>query len=318
MLKKSSADRNYLLPTREVQLAEAVRRLVSDEAIDLIIPTTDVDVQFFAVLRPTLPSCLFLPRLETIELCQDKFALARHLQQCGIAVPATVEITDVDRLDEVFRVLRPDPYLWCRVRTGTGSLGATPVRTSDQARAWIEYWEDMRGIPATSFIVSAYLPGRDFACQSLWRDGQLMLLKTTERLSYFQGTAGPSGVSSIGGVHRTVFDSRLAEAAAAAVFAVDADATGAFSVDFKEDRYGTPCITEINVGRFLTGVPIFDESGRHSMTQTYLQLAFREPVQVDAIYDVTEEYIMVRDLDALPDIFLAADAGVGIVDLNVN
>jgi hypothetical protein len=71
-------------------------------------------------------------------------------------------------------------------------------------------------------------------------------------------------------------------------------------------------VTEINVGRFLTGAPIFDLAGRHNMSATYVWLALGDPVDVDRIYDVVEDYYIVRDHDALPDIFHAEALHAGI------
>ena len=113
----------------------------------------------------------------------------------------------------------------------------------------MHYWDAMRGVPVTAFTVSEYLPGRDFLCQSLWRKGRLILVNTFERLSYFGGENSPSGVSSLSSLAKTVVDHRIVDVCRAAVEAVDHRASGAFSVDLKEDARGTPCITEINAGR---------------------------------------------------------------------
>src|SRR5207237_10825726 len=93
---------------------------------------------------------------------------------------------------------------WCLVRSGSGSTGAITVARAEQARSWIAYWSEMRGVPATSFILSEYLPGRDFSCQAVWKAGTLVLVKTCERLSYFGGGGNPSGTSSISHLAKTV------------------------------------------------------------------------------------------------------------------
>jgi hypothetical protein len=46
-------------------------------------------------------------------------------------------------------------------------------------------------VPPASFTLSEYLPGRDFAAQSVWREGRPVLVKTFERLSYDAGTGSP-------------------------------------------------------------------------------------------------------------------------------
>ena len=110
--------------------------------------------------------------------------------------PRRVDVVrSIGDIGKIFRSFERQTTLWCRARFGTGSVGATTVRTEAQARAWVTYWADMRGVPARQFTLSEYLPGRDFACQSLWMEGQLVLIKTTERISYFRGESGPTGLS---------------------------------------------------------------------------------------------------------------------------
>ncbi len=314
-LKKSSADRNYLLPSaRHPKFGDALRGLVERERVGVVIPTTDDDVALVSGLRKTLRSRVFLPHPDTIALCQDKYALAQALGSAGVPVPATWAIGDRGDVSALFRTDGTPPRLWCRARRGTGSVAALPVTTAAQLLAWVSYWEDMRGLPSTEFMISEYLPGRDFACQTLWQNGRPVLAKTSERLSYFGGRGTPSGTSSIGGLHKMVRAPAVVEASLAAVRAIDAHATGAFSVDLKENDEGCPLVTEINVGRFLTGTSIFDLTGKHNMSLTYVRLALGEPVSISEIYDVVEDYYMVRDLYALPDIFHAASLGEGIED----
>lgn len=314
-LKKSRADRSYLVPTlQHPNLGDALRRLVEQERIDLVMPTTDDDVSALSELRDVIPGRLFLPAPATIALCQDKYALTARLAAAGVPVPRTLAVSDLDHLDELFAALMPATRVWCRIRRGTGSLGAAPVRSAEQARHWIGYWTEMRDVDATAFTLSEYLPGRDFACQSLWQDGKPVLLKTTERVAYFGGAGGPSGVSSIGGLHKTVREPDVAATCIQAVRAIDPSATGAFSIDLKADPNDRACVTEINVGRFLTGTSIFDLTGKHNMAATYVWLALGLPVQIDEPYDVAEGYYMVRDLDAEPDIFHVDELGDGVVD----
>lgn len=309
LLTKSSADRNALVPgVRHPDFMKRLRALVVSERIDLIIPTTDIDVRMLSEHRRTFSGRVFLPRATTVALCQDKFRLSDTLRAHGIATPATRAVRKLADFRRIFAEIKPRPYLWCRARRGTGSLAALPVRTVRHAKNWVLYWQEMRGLPVSSFMISEYLPGRDFACQSLWKGGRLILIKTTERISYFQGGSNPSGVSSIGAVHKTIRDTAVAQTAASAVRAADPRASGAFSIDLKEDRTGRACVTEINVGRFLTGTTIFDLTGKHNMVGTYVKLAFGEPVAIDDPYDTTDEsYYMIRDLDALPDIVSESD-----------
>jgi carbamoyl-phosphate synthase large subunit len=314
-LKKSSADRSYVIPSpSHPGFADALRRVVETETIDLSIPNTDADVELASRLRGDLPCRLFLPAEPVIELCQDKYRLTAFLRSQGLPAPLTYPVIGLDEIDGIFRRFPRRSQLWCRMRRGAGSMGATPVRSPEQARGWIRYWEEMRGVIPGSFTLSEYLPGRDFACQSLWKDGRLILVKTCERLSYFGGASRPSGVSSTAALAKMVSEPPVVDACARALRALDPKLSGAISVDLKEDENGIPCITEINAGRFITMMNFFDLTGKHNMAATYVRLALDEPVDLHEEYDVAEDHYFVRDVDTVPGIFHADDLFEGIED----
>jgi carbamoyl-phosphate synthase large subunit len=223
-------------------------------------------------------------------------------------------LSDVPSVEEAFRVLAPAPVLWCRIRTGTGSRGAIPVRTPQQALSWIRYWETMRGIPFEEFMLSEYLPGRDFTCETIWKDGSLIVVKTAERLSYFGGAERPSGTSSNAALAKTVFEPAVVSVSTAVVRALDPKATGVFSVDLKADANGAPSVTEINIGRVFSTTSLFDLVGKHNMAYLYVRLALGEPVDIVDDYDVVPDYYFVRHIDTVPDIIHADDVFEGIID----
>jgi carbamoyl-phosphate synthase large subunit len=315
VLKKSTAASNHLIP-RQAQpgFLPSLRRVIEGERIDVLIPNSDLDVRTVSALRHELPCRLFLPSPATIALCQDKYELTALLRSNGVPVPATYPIDDIDGVDEVFDRFAPGSRLWCRIRAGSGSMGATPVASPAHARGWIRYWEDMRGVPASAFTLSEYLPGRDFACQSLWKDGDLCLIKTVERLSYFGGASQPSGVSSIAALAKTVVEPRVVQVCTQAIRRLGAEVSGAFSVDLKANVDGVPCITEINAGRFITMMNLFDLTGKHNMSATYVRLALGETIDLRDEYDVAEGYYFMRDVDTTPGIFHGDELFEGIQD----
>jgi carbamoyl-phosphate synthase large subunit len=319
ILKKSLADRKYLIPTsRRSRWARALRHIIGTEEIDLVIPTTDADVLEVSRIRDALRhrgrDRVFLPRPAAIKRCQDKYHLARFLRVRGLPAPATYPVRNLKRIDDTFRRLGRHSRVWCRIRRGTGSLGAIPVKSPEQARSWIEYWREMRGVPPTSFALSEYLPGRDLGCQSLWKDGRLVLIKTYERLSYLGTGSQPSQISSVAALAKTVVEPRVVETCRKAVAALDRKASGIFSIDLREDARGVACITEVNVGRFSSATTIFDLAGKYNMAVTFVLLALGEVVDVRKAYDAVEDFYMLRDLDAPPDIFHADDFFDGIRD----
>lgn len=307
-LKQSSADRLYLTPPVSSPTFDAAfLRLLDHERIDLAIPSGDGDVLALSALRNELGSRCFLPEHDVIDLCQDKFELTQFLGAQGVPVPATCAVTKLGALGAIFKELGKHRPLWCRVRAGSRSLGAAPVNTVAQARGWIRYWQEMRGIPAESFTLSEYLPGRDFMCMSLWRDGRMVLVTTFEKLSYFGGESHPSGTSSLSSLAKTIIDHRLVDICRQAVLAISPLASGAFSIDLKENRDDIPCITEINAGRFFIGMTAFDHINRHSMAATYVHLSQGDAVMLPEGDVTVPDYYVVRDLDTLPGVFSAED-----------
>jgi carbamoyl-phosphate synthase large subunit len=313
VLKKSTADRNHLLPVSSEAYGAALRRIVKRERIDLLIPTSDADVLAISELRNKLACRTFLPRRSVIERCQDKYELTIFLRRRGIPAPLTYPITDIERVEAVFQRFTPRKTLWCRIREGSGSYAAIPVKTPEQARSWIAYWEQMRAVPPGSFTLSEYLPGRDFCVQCLWDKGILVLAKMAERITYL-ASGSPSGVSSMPALAKTAFDSRTVEVCAKAIRALDAKASGVFFVDIKESDDERPCITEINAGRFATMTNIHDLTGKHNMAAMYVRLALGERIRVPKASDFVDGYYLVRSVDTLPAVIQRDELFEGIED----
>jgi hypothetical protein len=314
VLKKSPARRNYLVPgSSQRDFPRALRRIIEAERIEVVLPTTDADVLRVSALRGKLPCTIFLPKHAVILRCQDKYALTQFLRNRGIPAPLTCPITSLRDIEALFQRLGPRRPLWCRVRRGSGSFGAIPVTKPEQVRVWIRYFQELRGVPAGSFTLSEYLPGRDYCVQSLWKEGKLIMTKMAERLSYID-SGGPSGTSSMASLAKAAFEPSALEACERAIRALDPKASGAFFADLKESSDGTPCITEINAGRFASMTNLHDLAGRHNMSAAYVQLALGEAVKFAAPYDYADGCYVVRSVDTLPAIFREDHLFEGIED----
>jgi carbamoyl-phosphate synthase large subunit len=307
VLKKSLAGRNYVVPPpSQRDFRRALYGIIEAERIDLLIPTDDASVRTISGLRGRIACRTFLPRKSVIERCQDKYALTAFLRGRRIPAPLTYPISSLDGVEKLFRRFPPRSRLWCRIRQGTGSFGAIPVKSPEQVRSWIRYWQTMRGVPPRAFTLSEYLPGRDFCVQCLWKNGVLVLSKMAERLVYVD-TGSPSGVSSTPALARTALEPHVVEVCASAIRALDARASGVYFLDIKEAADGAPCITEINAGRFATITNIHDLAGKHNMAATFVRLALDQPVSLREACDFAEDYYLVRSLDTLPAV-MHADA----------
>lgn len=305
-LARASTDTKHLIPRADAEAAyaEAVRKVVDKERIDLVIPCHDTEVGTLSLYRSEIGTHLFLPSHEMVKTFQDKLSLNQELASQDIPVAETCHFSDTAAVERLFERKGSDDLLWCRLRRSSASRGSLPVKTKEQLDAWVHYWETMRGIPAHEFTVSEYLPGRDFAFQSLWNHGKLVIAKTCERLIYLAGEWMPSGKSSTPRVGKLVNEPAVNEICEAAVKGLDPDANGIYCIDLKENYNGEPCITEFNIGRFFMISPIFNLVGRYNMAELFLKLAFGEQVEIDARFrfsDIAEEETyLVREFDGAP------------------
>lgn len=266
-LELIDVDRRYLVPpVTDPRYAEAITAIVDKERIDLVHPQPDVEVAWFARHAGLVPT--FLPDSAAVELCHDKMAFHTRLSARSVPVPAAVPVT---RAADVAELLDGRPRVWLRAIRGAGSRASLPVTSVYQADAWIDYWRAHRGLDYADFMASEFLPGAEFAWQSLWWDGELVTAQARERVEYVFGNLTPSGQTSSPSVARTVSRADVTAAAEAAVRAVSDRPHGVYCVDLKEAADGSPRVTEINCGRFFTTSNFFAHAGLN-MPAMYVSL----------------------------------------------
>ena len=308
VLRHSAADSRYVVPPPGTpRFVSALRRLVHQARVDVVVPTIDRHVQALSDARVEFRGRVFLPAVRVIALCRDKYRLITALRRHDVPAPTTYPVHRADGVEEIFARLGHPSRVWCRPRTGTCARGGAAVSTPDQARQWMAVWETMQGVPLSNFTVAEYLPGREILCQSVWQRGRMVLVNTFERLAYFGVDNIPSGVTSLSSLAKTVVKPDVVEVCRAAITAVAPNASGAFSVDVKEDAGGRPQVTEINAGRFFMAMTAFDRVLKHNIALTYVRLALGERVNFGEVYDAVDDYYMVRDMDAEPGVFHADD-----------
>jgi carbamoyl-phosphate synthase large subunit len=312
-LRQSLADRSYLCPPVAAEtFVPAVLDIVKRQRINVVMPGDDDAVKALSDHRRRFPMPLFLPRRATIDLCQDKYALCVFLRRRRIPAPLTYALRSLEGLAPIFARFSRKGLLWCRARRGSRSVAATPVATVEQARGWITQWRDLRGVKISDFTLSEYLPGRHFIVQSVWREGRLLLAQATEVLSYFAAGNNPSGSFSLSSLAKTVVAPEALQVTLRAVRAIEKRPSGTFFVELKEAAGGVPCVTEINAGRFPSGVTALLALGRHNMVAVFVLAALGEPVTIDDPYGSSEDHYLVRDIDAVPGVYSAAELSEGI------
>ncbi len=302
VLAKSNADKNFLLPAADdSRYVDALLSKVEEEGIELVLPNSDREIRRISVDRQRLTCRLFLPPKETVTLCHDKFLMHLRLEDANLKTAKSIAITSLDDVEAAIQQLsHTGDRFWIRPRTGSGSKGATWVKTADQARSWISLWTELRGFSVDEFTISEFLPGRDYAFQSTWNQGRLVVAKMCERISYFFGENLLSGMSSTPALARTVRDDDAIETALNAVRAICPEPHGNFNLDMKADRNGVMNVTECNIGRFFMITPIFDLTGKINTAEAYVRCAFGETLEYSERIDIEENMFLLRELDTEP------------------
>lgn len=265
--------KRYVVPgVNDPNYVDVINKIIAKEKIDFLHPQPDVEVNFLSKNYDKITAKTFLPDYEVVERCHDKMLFNKLLTEKGVAVPEAYHITSPEVLkDALAELLKIQPKVWLRAIRGAGSRGSLPINSFYQGDAWIDYWRNFRGIDYGDFMASEFLPGHEFAWQSLWYNGELITAQARERLEYIFGNLTPSGQTSSPSVAKTVNRDDINDIGQAAVRAVSDKPHGVFCVDMKEGIDGVPKVTEINVGRFFTTSNFFAHAGLN-MPAMYIEL----------------------------------------------
>ncbi|MEE9181265.1 MAG: hypothetical protein V3U33_01670, partial [candidate division NC10 bacterium] len=197
-LELPRVDARYVVPPAEdPRYVPTLQRIIAEEQIDVLHAQPDVEVAVLSEHRDEFPARTFLPSRETIRLCHDKMGTQARLESARVPVPRSAQVTHLRDIPETLnRLQEAGGPVWLRAIRGAGSRGAVPVRTSRHAKDWIHYWSTMKGLHVQDFMMAEFLRGREFAFQSLWKEGRLLTSACRQRLEYLFGHLTVSGQTS--------------------------------------------------------------------------------------------------------------------------
>jgi carbamoylphosphate synthase large subunit len=298
-LELSNAEKTYIVPpANSIEYLSSINRIIVREKIDLIHPQPEEEVSFLAKNKGKVKCRVFLPKRETIKICQNKISTYKTLKQSEVPVGFSYFLRNKRDLEKALnQLLKHNRKVWVRAIKGAGSKASLPVNNLEHAKNWISYWEEMRKLGYGNFMVSEFLPGKEFAFQSIWKNGNIITSQARERIEYVFGNLTPSGQSSSPAVAKTVHRSDVNKTASDAIKTIDSKATGIFCVDLKENNSGIPCVMEINAGRFFTTSNFFSEAGSN-MPYYYIKMAFGEKLPNLPKYNaIPENWYWIRAID---------------------
>lgn len=234
-------DQTYqIVPGSSEKYWDIMEGIISKEKIDFafIIPETEVLIWSDHKELKELPCPALIPNIELAHLCFDKFKLSSVLHKFNLS-PRTLPYNKDSVLSMGF------PF-WIRVQKGAGALGALKIENQKDLETWLTLHDNR-----LDFIISDFLPGRNYACKMLYVNGELLQTASAERLDYLLAAAAPSGISGMCSRGRLLNRPDLVTKSKLALDCVAQEVNqplhGLFTVDFKEDKNGNPLVTEINI-----------------------------------------------------------------------
>ena len=298
-LHASSTHKKYSVPpSTDNNYVSKLNEIIEQEHVDFLHCQPDIDVRIVSEQRKKVTTKTFLPSPESIVLCQNKNALITHLHKHNIPVPHSIPLIQESDIDRAFSEI--SGTVWLRASQGYGSRASLPVKTPEQAHFWIDYWAKEKGVGYGQFQASEFLPGKNYAWFSLWKDGELITSQARERVELLMANITVSGVTSTPSIARTVSIPAVNEAGTAAVQTVDTNPNGLYCVDMVSDAQDKPRVTEINAGRFFTTVPSFFAEAGLNIVELYLKTARGESVEVSQYNPLPENVYWIRVLDRKP------------------
>lgn len=260
---------------------------------DVVYAQADSEVKWLSTLRDEVNT--LLPSADALTLASDKLRLNQALRDNGVPVPYS-EPWERESLGPLF--IEPQK-VWVRARSGAGSKAALPVMNYQQARAWVDYWCETRGLSPGDFMVCEFLPGPEYAWQGVYHNGELYASAARQRIEYVFAEQMPSGQSSTPSVAAIVHNAALNDIAERAVKAIDATPNGVYGVDCKTDAGGQIKVTEINAGRFYTTSNFYAAAGCN-LPKLWAQLAMGHAPEKPGRDPIPEGKTWIRSLDREP------------------
>lgn len=229
-----AAQRRIVPPGKSAEFVDALIAMCAADEIDVLFSTVDVELPPLARRRAELGAALAAPRLDTLETCLDKFALA--VRCAPLLRTPTTHLVGPAALAEDWAfpiIVKP--------RSGAGSRGVRLVHS----RTDLEALGD-----APDLIAQEHLPGEEYSVD-VFANAAGHVIAAVPRTR----TRVDSGVSIAG---RTVRDAGLESTAGAVARAIAL--TGVANVQLRRDVDGTPALLEVNP-RFPGAMPLTIAAG---------------------------------------------------------
>lgn len=256
----SNADNTYILKDGDKnKKIEFINSIIKKESIDFIHAQPDKEVKFLSENSKHLECKSLIYNKDALSVYQDK-EKSNNIWSKLFNTMKTFNYVDIKNNNSLLsQLLQASGKAWIRKSKGAGSTGALPITSFEDAENWVNYWVKNKNAYENEFIVSEFLPGKEYAVQIMFWNGELIHLQARERVEYFFANQMISGQSSTPSISRTVVDDSLENIAIKSILAIEDKPHGIYCVDLKKNSAKEIIPMEINYGRFFTTSYFFSQ-----------------------------------------------------------
>lgn len=291
-------DKLYKVPAVSDPTYEKVaKEIIAKENIDAAIIVPEVEVLFWSNRNLGIPCLLPPPCFSQLAISKER--LFDALKETNL-VPKHYIASAVALMDSNFENPLGFP-VWIRDgAAGTASAkGALKATNKVELRAWVQINGSI-----DQFQLSEFLPGANYGCFCLYKNGKLIKMCQAERIEYIMSKVALSGITGNTSKGRLLNDDRIKETAIKAIDLLCCQTGekmhGLVVVDMKCKVDGTPIITEINL-RHVAYSSMFATAG-FNISEYQLLLALDRddeiPPEIEKQFPIGN--YMLRDVDGEP------------------
>ena len=248
-IKFNDLDKEYVSPRHDSsEFIPLIKRIIKNDQIEFLHPQPEVEAEVIAKQKGELKAKTYLPSSEIFKICRDKYETAMRLNPLGLT-PKTKLYTQIS-IEKAFEELG-NP-IWVRARSGAGGRLSLPCENPEEVETWIKLWVMKGKARREDFILQEYLPGRDYAWDSLWYRGELVTSYARMRLEYIFPHLSPSRITGTPTVSKIIHNEKINETSVKAVKFIDPKPHGFYCLDLKEGADGRIYVTEVNIKAHTT------------------------------------------------------------------
>lgn len=282
--------------------------ILDEEKPDAVIVVPEVEVLYWSKHPFDIP--YIVPPAKFAELVISKEKLFDALANTGL-VPKYCNIASAEIMREDFN--NPLGYpVWIRDgAAGTASAkGAFKAESLEELQAWVKINSN-----TSHFQLSQFLPGRNLGCFCLFKNGKLIKMAQAQRIEYIMSKVAISGITGNTSKGKLLNEEKIKIVSLDAIDKIckitGETMNGLVVVDMKEDAFGTPIITEINI-RHVAFSSSFAVAGQN-ISEAQLLLALNRDNEI--VGSVQKDYpkgnLLLRDVDGAP-IYIESEIPIGI------